>query len=137
MKLFAKFGAIFVTSQSVVLSLCKIKRLNSNSFVLRLRYLQILFPPGSPYSSSLYCAVFHYWDLWFLRRASKSRVTALCSAFVGAASASQITKKSIIIQKQDKVNNADSAFIFLIIQSQNQWSGQRRWPCLVWSLLER
>ena len=42
--------------------------------------------------------------------------------------------------KQDKVNNADSAFIFLIIQSQNQWSGwsgRRRWPCLVWSLLER
>ena len=35
--------------------MCKIKRLNSNSFVLRLRYLQILFPPGSPYSSSLYC----------------------------------------------------------------------------------
>ena len=24
--------------------------------------------------------------------------------------------------KQDKVNTADSAFIFLIIQSQNQWS---------------
>ena len=44
------------------------------------------------------------------------------------------------IKKQDKVNNADSAFIFLIIQSQNQWSGwsgRRRWPCLVWSLLER
>ena len=44
------------------------------------------------------------------------------------------------IAKQDKVNNADSAFIFLIIQSQNQWSGwsgRRRWPCLVWSLLER
>ena len=39
--------------------------------------------------------------------------------------------------KQDKVNSADSAFIFLIIQSQNQWSGRRRWPCLVWSLLER
>ena len=42
--------------------------------------------------------------------------------------------------KQDKVNNADSAFIFLTIQSQNQWSGwsgRRRWPCLVWSLLER
>ena len=78
----AKFGAIFVTSERIVLRLCKIKRLNSNSFVLRLRYLQILFPPGSPYSSSLYCAVFHYWDLWFLRRASKSRVTALCSAFV-------------------------------------------------------
>ena len=32
---------------------------------------------------------------------------------------------------------SDSAFIFLIIQSQNQWSGRRRWPCLVWSLLER
>ena len=44
------------------------------------------------------------------------------------------------VEKQDKVNNADSAFIFLIIQSQNQWSGwsgRRRWPCLVWSLLER
>ena len=43
-------------------------------------------------------------------------------------------------RKQDKVNSADSAFIFLIIQSQNQWSGwsgRRRWPCLVWSLLER
>ena len=42
--------------------------------------------------------------------------------------------------KQDKVNNADSAFIFLIIQSQNQWSGwsgRRRWSCLVWSLLDR
>ena len=41
--------------------------------------------------------------------------------------------------EQDKVNNADSAFIFLIIQSQNQWSGwtgQRRWSCLVLSLLE-
>ena len=41
---------------------------------------------------------------------------------------------------QDKVNTADSAFIFLIIQSQNQWwgwSGRRRWSCLVWSLLER
>ena len=41
------------------------------------------------------------------------------------------------IFKQDKVNNADSAFIFLIIQSQNQWSGRKRWPCLIWSLLER
>ena len=43
-------------------------------------------------------------------------------------------------KKQDKVNSADSAFIFLIIQSQNQWSGwsgRRRWSCLVWSLLER
>ena len=42
--------------------------------------------------------------------------------------------------KQDKVNNADSAFIFLIIQSQNQWSswsGRRIWSGLVWSLLER
>ena len=38
---------------------------------------------------------------------------------------------------QDKVNSADSAFIFLIIQSQNQWSGRRRRPCLVWSLPER
>ena len=37
-------------------------------------------------------------------------------------------------QVQDKVNTADSAFIFLIIQSQNQWSGlsgQKRWSCLV------
>ena len=45
-----------------------------------------------------------------------------------------------IAHKQDKVNTADPAFIFLIIQSQNQWSGwsgRRRWPCLVWSLLER
>ena len=48
----------------------------------------------------------------------------------------------IIIYKghdqQDKVNTADSVFTFLI--SQNQWlvwSGQRRWSCLVWSLLER
>ena len=51
-----------------------------------------------------------------------------------------VTKTLIYVKlysKQDKVNNADSAFIFLIIQSQNQWSGQRRWPCLVWSLLER
>ena len=44
--------------------------------------------------------------------------------------------------KQDKVNTADSAFIFLIILliSQNKWSGwsgQRRWSCLVWSLRER
>ena len=41
--------------------------------------------------------------------------------------------------EQDKVNTADSAFIFLIIQSQSQWSGwsgQRRLCCLVWSLLE-
>ena len=33
-----------------------------------------------------------------------------------------------------------SIYIFLIIQSQNQWSGwsgQRRWSGLVWSLLER
>ena len=42
--------------------------------------------------------------------------------------------------KQDKVNKADSAFIFLIILliSQNQWlgwSGRRKWSCLVWSLL--
>ena len=89
----------FVSSESVVLSLCKIKRLNSNFFVSDFDICRFYFPPGSPYSSSLYCAVFHYWDLWFLRRASKSRVTALCSAFVGAASDSQITKKSIIIQK--------------------------------------
>ena len=44
------------------------------------------------------------------------------------------------LSKQDKVISADSAFIFLIIQSQNQWSGwsgRRRWSCLVWSLLER
>ena len=47
---------------------------------------------------------------------------------------SQWTKVKV---EQDKVNNAGSAFIFLIIQSQNQWSGRRRWPCLVWSLLER
>ena len=43
-------------------------------------------------------------------------------------------------EEQDKVNTADSAFIFLIIQSQSQWSGwsgRRRWSCLVWSLLER
>ena len=41
--------------------------------------------------------------------------------------------------EQDKVNTADSEFIFLIIQSQNQWSGlsgRRGWSCLVWSLLE-
>ena len=43
---------------------------------------------------------------------------------------------------QDKVNNADCALIFMIILviSQNHWSGwsgQRRWSCLVWSLLER
>ena len=46
----------------------------------------------------------------------------------------------VVCEKQDKVNSADSAFKFLIIQSQNQWSGwsgQRRWSCLVWSLLER
>ena len=46
------------------------------------------------------------------------------------------------VNKQDKVNTADSAFIFLMILliSQNQWlgwSGQRRWSCLVLSLLER
>ena len=44
--------------------------------------------------------------------------------------------------KQDEVNTANSAFIFLIILfiSQNQWSGwsgRRRWSCLVWSLRER
>ena len=42
--------------------------------------------------------------------------------------------------QQDKVNSADSAFIFLIIQSQNQWSGwsrRRSWSCLVWYFLER
>ena len=36
-------------------------------------------------------------------------------------------------QVQDKVNTADSAYIFLIIQSQKQWSGwsgRRRWSCL-------
>ena len=44
-------------------------------------------------------------------------------------------KKQFI--EQDKWNSADSAFMFLIIQSQNQWSGQRIWPCLVWSLIER
>ena len=46
----------------------------------------------------------------------------------------------VVIYIQDKVNTADSAFIFLIIQSQSQWSGwsgRRRWSCLVWSLLER
>ena len=46
------------------------------------------------------------------------------------------------LAQQDKVNTADSAFIFLIILliSQNKWSGwsgRRRWSCLVWSLLER
>ena len=46
------------------------------------------------------------------------------------------------LQKQDKVNTADSAFIFLIIfliskDRWTGWSGQRRWSCLVWSLLER
>ena len=49
-------------------------------------------------------------------------------------------QKVIYIIQQDKVNTADSAFIFLIIQSQSQWSGwsgRRRWSCLVWSLLER
>ena len=43
-------------------------------------------------------------------------------------------------KEQDKVIIADSAFIFLIIQSQSQWSGwsgRKRWSCLVWSLLER
>ena len=44
--------------------------------------------------------------------------------------------------KQDQVNTADFAFIFLIILfiSQNKWSGwsgRRRWFCLVWSLQER
>ena len=48
----------------------------------------------------------------------------------------------IIGSKQDKVNTADSAFIFLInlLISQNKWpgwTGRRRWSCLVWSLLER
>ena len=46
------------------------------------------------------------------------------------------------LMKQDKVNTADSAFIFLIILLiiQNKWSGwsgQRKWSFLVWSLLER
>ena len=46
-----------------------------------------------------------------------------------------------IESKQDKVNTADSAFIFLInlLISQNKWpgwTGQRRWSCLVLSLLE-
>ena len=48
--------------------------------------------------------------------------------------------EEVDIKKQDKVNTVDSAFIFLIIQSQNQWSswsGRRRWSGLVWSLLER
>ena len=44
--------------------------------------------------------------------------------------------------RQDKVNTADSAFIFLIILliSQNKWSGwsgRKKWSFLVWSLLER
>ena len=40
--------------------------------------------------------------------------------------------------EQDKVNNADSALIFLISQNQwSCWSGRRRWSWLVWSLLER
>ena len=47
----------------------------------------------------------------------------------------------VICIQQDKVNTADSEFIFLIILliSQNLWlgwSGRRRWSCLIWSLLE-
>ena len=41
--------------------------------------------------------------------------------------------KSSHFIEQDKVNTADSAFIFLIIQSQNQWSGWRRWSGLVFA----
>ena len=37
---------------------------------------------------------------------------------------SVLTKRIIRCEEeQDKVNTADSAFIFLIIQSQSQWSG--------------
>ena len=44
--------------------------------------------------------------------------------------------------KQDKINTADSAFIFLIILliSKNRWSGwsgRKRCSCLAWSLLYR
>ena len=43
--------------------------------------------------------------------------------------------------KQDKINTADSAFIFLtfLLSSQNRrlgWSGRRIWSGLVWSLLD-
>ena len=36
------------------------------------------------------------------------------------------------VEKQDKVNNADSAFIFLIIQSQNQWLSRIRSLHVAW-----
>ena len=79
MKLFAKFGAIFVTSQSVVLSLCKIKRLNSNSFVLRLRYLQILFPPWFPlFQQPILCCVPL---LGFMVSAPRFKIQSYCPLF--------------------------------------------------------
>ena len=62
------------------------------------------------------------------------------NSIVGSCVDALVVSSREVNYKQDKVNSADSAFIFLIIQSQNQWSGwsgRRRWSCLVWSLLER
>ena len=75
----AKFGAIFVTSERIVLRLCKIKRLNSNSFVLRLRYLQILFPPWSPlFQQPILCCVPL---LGFMVSAPRFKIQSYCPLF--------------------------------------------------------
>ena len=62
-----------------------------------------------------------------------SLLSLLKTSYIETKSCNMVDK-SDICSKQDKVNNADSAFIFLI--GRNQWSGwlgRRRWSGLVWS----
>ena len=68
--------------------------------------------------------------LWNAKPKQEGRVGGLLREFV------IFPRFTEILCEQDKVNNADSAFIFLIMQSQNQrsgWSGQVGEDGLVWS----
>ena len=59
--------------------MCKIKRLNSNSFVLRHRYLQILFPPWSPlFQQPILCCVPL---LGFMVSAPRFKIQSYCPLF--------------------------------------------------------
>ena len=103
-----------------------------------------------PIKSSIHHCIALEWRIWFLTwegmsllKYNQLQIKGLVQIFLwmfGIFCTINIQKCFETYNKQDKVNNADSAFIFLIIQSQNQWSGwsgRRRWTCLVWSLLER
>ena len=128
-------GLILPGVQLVRLRVNKEKRSSGWEMFWFPRILSIANPTGESRNLS---ALTSFWA-WFM--ICTINVSMLIISWKMDLSGWEIERKRKIL-RQDKVNTADSAFVFLIILliSQNQWSGWsgwRRWSCLVWSLQER